>query len=268
MAVSGKTAGKTAPSNCSKGPRPSCRGTGMMTGLRKGPGRGSRKGQIWISAVLYVLMTAVIMVVVLEAGLPVLKEMRDKAVFVQSRDNLISLNQHIKEVGSAGPGSQRTVPLQVQKGHLEVGKEKLRWYMDTEADIIEPMSKISMGDVKIASDSDVDAHETGGHYILENFYMLAAFNKLGNASSYENISSDSIIDYMQFKGTGAIANGTFDLSVDDEMVSGEGYTSINDKGYDQGRASVTAFVNTTSGTNYTIIFTMHGNSDYMTVRMR
>lgn len=226
-----------------------------------------RKAQIWESAVLYVLMTAIIMVIVLEAGVPLLKEMRDKAVFVQTRDNFISLNQHIEDVSNAGPGSQRLVPIQVKKGYLKVDNEKIKWYMDTTADVIEPMTKISTGNVKIASDSDVDAYASGDYLIMENFYIHAGFNKIGNESYYENITSTTILDYMKFRGTGALANGTYSFLVDGSSVSGNGYTKLDEAGYDKDKAILRAFINTTSGTNYTIIFTMYGDADFMTINI-
>ncbi|PIN86985.1 hypothetical protein COV19_02215 [Candidatus Woesearchaeota archaeon CG10_big_fil_rev_8_21_14_0_10_44_13] len=227
----------------------------------------NKKSQIWESAVLYVLMTAIIMVIVLEAGVPILQEMRDKAVFIQTRDNFISLNQHIEDVSNAGPGSQRLVPIQIKKGYLKIDNEKIKWYMDTKADVIEPMSKISTGNVKMASDSDVDAYESGNYLIIENFYAQAGFNKIGNESSFGNITSTNILDYMKFKGTGSVANGTFTLQIDGTSFEGNGYTKIDEEGYDKDRAVVRAFINTTSGANYTVTFTMYGDTDFMTVNI-
>lgn len=225
-----------------------------------------RKSQIWIEAVLYVLMTAIIMVVVLEAGIPILDKMKDKSIFIQTRDNFVSLSQHIEEVSNAGPGSQRLVPIEIKKGYLKVDNEKVKWYMDTKAEIIAPMSKISLGNVKIASDSDVDAYTSGDYYILENFYVLAAFSRIGNSSVYGNITSANILAYLKFKGTGGTTNGTFTFLIDSAAISGDGYTAM-ESGYDEGSGSVSAFINTTSGTNYTITFTLYGDTDFLAVNM-
>jgi hypothetical protein len=72
---------------------------------------------------------------------------------------------------------------------------------------------------------------------------------------------------VSFKGTGAVANGTFSFLIGGESISGTGYTKIDTEGYDMASASVLAFINTTWGTNYTIRFTLHGDTDYMTVNM-
>ena len=225
-----------------------------------------KKAQIWVSAVLYVLMTTILMVVVLEAGVPLLNDMKDKSIFVQTKDNFVSLSQHIEEVSSSGPGSQRLVPIEIKKGYLSIGNEKVKWSMDTTADILAPMSKISLGNVKISSDADVDAYESGNYYILENFYMLAAFNKIGNSTAYGDIISNNIIGYLQFKGTGGTANGTFDFSVNGVPISGTGYTGLVDAGYDKASGSVIALVNNTEG-NYTIIFSLKGDTDFMLVNV-
>lgn len=225
-----------------------------------------RKSQIWIEAVLYILMTAIIMVVVLEAGIPILDKMKDKSIFIQTRDNFVSLSQHIEEVSNAGPGSQRLVPIEIKKGYLKVDNEKVKWYMDTKAEIIAPMSKISLGNVKIASDSDVDAYTSGDYYVLENFYVLAAFNRIGNSSSYDNMTSTNILAYLKFKGTGGTTNGTFTFLIDSATISGNGYTTM-ESGYDKDRGSVSAFINTTLGINYTITFTLYGDTDFLAVNM-
>ena len=50
-----------------------------------------KKSQIWISAVLYVLLISVVIVIVLEGGTPIMNNLRDKSVFVQTRDNFVNL---------------------------------------------------------------------------------------------------------------------------------------------------------------------------------
>lgn len=238
-----------------------------MKGIKTRIAGLSKSAQIWESAVLYVLMTAIIMVIVLEAGVPLLKDMRDKAVFIQTRDNFISLNQHIEEVSNAGPGSQRLVPIQVKKGYLTIENDKIKWYMDTTADVLEPMSKISAGNVKMGADADVDAYKTGSSYVLENFYIRAGFNVIGNETNYGNMTSTNILRYVRFKGTGGTANGTFTLLIDGSAIDGNGYTKIEEEGYDKDKATLIALVNTTSGTNYTLSFTMYADSDFMTINI-
>ena len=56
----------------------------------------NRKGQVWVSAVLYLLITGIIMVVLLEAGIPVLEKARDKSIYDRERDQFLNLNQYKK----------------------------------------------------------------------------------------------------------------------------------------------------------------------------
>ncbi len=57
----------------------------------------SRKAQIWVSAILYILVITVIMVLVLNAGVPIIKDLQDKTVFTRSKNTFLALNQHINE---------------------------------------------------------------------------------------------------------------------------------------------------------------------------
>src|SRR3989344_1349204 len=69
-----------------------------------------KKAQIWESSILYLLIISVVIAIVLEAGVPMMDNLRDKSVVMQIRDSFINLDQHIREISTAGPGSQRVVP--------------------------------------------------------------------------------------------------------------------------------------------------------------
>jgi len=76
------------------------------------------KAQIWVSAILYILVITVVMVLVLNAGVPIIQDLQDKTVFTRSKNTFLSLNQHISEVSEEGVGSQRVVPIEIEKGFL------------------------------------------------------------------------------------------------------------------------------------------------------
>jgi hypothetical protein len=79
-------------------------------------GAGLRRGQIWESAVLYLFIGSIVILLILEAGLPLIQESRDRAVYSQTRDQFVALDGVMQDVISEGPGSQRVVTFDVPEG--------------------------------------------------------------------------------------------------------------------------------------------------------
>ncbi|MBD3313398.1 hypothetical protein GF345_03065 [Candidatus Woesearchaeota archaeon] len=228
----------------------------------------NRKSQIWISAVLYVLLITIVIVIVLEGGTPILEGLRDKSVFVQTRDNFVALDSHITEVSNAGPGSQRIVPLEVKKGELTVDNNQIRWEMDTEASIIQPRTSIDAGNLRLGSDSDVNAYESGGNLILENYYITAVFSKVGNESSYNELNASSILLSLTYNPNSETTEGSFSMLIDDSLIDSDGYSKLLDNGYDLGSASVLFHINQSSGIEHDLIFTLDSRADYLKVNLK
>src|SRR3989338_10457272 len=101
-----------------------------------------RKGAIWISAVLYVLIAVVMMVIVLEAGLPLIKSLNEKSAFTRIRDTLVGLDKQIQQVASEGQGSQRIIPLEITDGEFRIEQQKIRWKLETDSKIVESKTRI------------------------------------------------------------------------------------------------------------------------------
>lgn len=226
-----------------------------------------KKSQIWISAVLYVLIISVIMVIVLEAGVPIMDNLRDKSVFTQTRDNFISLDKHIREIGSAGPGSQRVVPLEIKKGELVLGNSQLKWKMDTVASIIQPRTSIDLGNLRLGSDSDVDAYSNSTNFILQNYYIKAVFSRVGNETSYATVNSTSMLKSVTNLKTSAVTSGEFSFLIDDATIGSDGYSKLEQTGYDLGSATVIFHMNMTGGVIHNIYFTLDSRSDYLKVSL-
>ena len=75
--------------------------------------RSNKKGVIWVSTVIYVMIAIVVMVIVLEAGLPLIKGITEKSAFNKIRDTLVLLDKQIQQVASEGQGSQRVIPIEI-----------------------------------------------------------------------------------------------------------------------------------------------------------
>lgn len=233
----------------------------------------NKKSQVWISAVLYILISVFIMVLVLEALTPLLEGMKDKSVYTRMRDTILSVNQQIREVGLEGQGSQRVIPVEVHKGSLAVINNSLRWEMDTQADILEPRTLIELGNVLVTSNADVTATEYNNSFILENSRMKVNFSKLGSEDNYATFTSDQIISNIYYKTIGMVTevidpstNFFFYINDEDSLTEYTGYSEIGKTGRYLGYSSVTVHIkNSTANKEYNLIFTLDSEADYLLV---
>ncbi len=228
-----------------------------------------KNAQIWISAVLYILITALILVIVLEALSPVLENMKDKSVFARTRDTFLSLSQHIKDASQEGQGAQRVVDIEIQKGVFEIEENVIKWKMDTEADILEPRTTVSLGNVFLVANGEVNAYETNDSFILENSRFVARFSKIGSETNFSNYTTTDLIRNITFKDTGATFDPNYNFYVDDNGATntGSGYTKLLTKGRDLGSASLLAHMNS-SLKEYELVFTLESQADYILVKLQ
>ncbi len=224
---------------------------------------GSRKGAIWISAVLYVLIAVVIMVIVLEAGLPLIKSLNEKSAFTRIRDTLVGLDKQIQQIASEGQGSQRIIPLEINDGEFRIEEQKIRWKLETDSKIVESKTRIELGNLIIASGVDVAASTDGDYFIVENSRIRVNFSRIGSPSNFSGINTSSIINNVIFKDSSAQTTGTFTFFVNDSnSLSGNGYTGLEDSGSGLTSASVRAHVNN-SAMAYDIVLTLDSKADFL-----
>jgi len=227
------------------------------------------KSQIWISAILYILITVLVMIIVLEALSPVLENMKDKSIFSRARDSFLSLSKHIKDVSDEGQGAQRVVSIELQKGNLEIKENVVKWKMNTKADILEPRTTIKLGNVFIVANGEVNAYETNDSFILENSHLALRFSKIGSESNFSNFTTTDLIKNITFKDDGITFDPNYNFYVDNNPLSntGNGYTKLLTKGKDLGSASLLAHMNSTSK-EYELIFTLESQADYVLVKLQ
>jgi type II secretory pathway pseudopilin PulG len=233
------------------------------------------KGQIWVSAILYILVVTVVLVIVLNAGVPVLRDLQDKSVFTKQKNAFLSLNQQINDISEEGIGSQRVVPIEIEKGNLELKDGALKWNLRTDANILESGQQIELGNLYISSNADVSATSYANNYTLENTYMRIAFHKcedqdtctfnhsclmMDNQPVFKDPESDSEIaaaNQFQFDfGAGSSWNYS-------------GYSTLEDSGSSLGAARVLYYINNTNSSYYTVVeFTLESNRDFLQVKIR
>lgn len=214
-----------------------------------------KKGQVWISAVLYILIIVVAITIILNTGLPILEKMKDKTVFVQAKNTWTNLDQYIQRIKDEGQGSQRVIPIEIRKGDVSVEGDRLVWQIETEAEILEPRSSIDIGNIRISSNSDVRTIVTDDYYILENSRIKANITNCADCNANELISS------IYFKDTDTLLAGNFSFSINGQPLL-INYTSISPSGGNRniGSATITAYlINQTKN----LLLTLEGGTDFI-----
>ena len=222
-----------------------------------------KRGEIWISVVIYVLIVVVVMLLILEAGLPILNNARDRSSFAKMKETMQILDQQITDIANEGQGSQRVIHLDVPKGDVEVSNNKLIWKMETGTKVLEPRTRVDQGSLIIASDLDVTVAEYASSYILENSRILLNITRFGSSGNWTAIDTSSLINYTEFKDTGARTSGKFKFLVQkaENSTTGNGYKSLKETGSKLTTAVVTAHVNN-SNYEYDLKISLDSKADF------
>lgn len=106
----------------------------------------NKKGDVWISVVLYTAIGVIALTIILSAGLPLIQKMRDKNTVAQTKQLMAVVDENIRAVISEGPGSRRFLsPLEIKAGdlYIETGNiepdgDRIYWTFKTTAKMVEP----------------------------------------------------------------------------------------------------------------------------------
>jgi len=228
-----------------------------------------KKSQIWISAILYMLIAAVALTLVIQAGLPLLENMREKSTYSRTEDMLLSLDKVITDVGKEGEGSQRVVPIDMRAGELSIRNGQLIWEYETETRIFEPKTRVNLGNLMITTNADITSTEHADHYFMTNNYINVNITKIGTPGSWAAINTSTLMNYLEFKGNSKRTNGTFSFTIGDNATSriGQGYTWIKDTGSNLPYATVVAHINSTPY-EYDLELTLESDADFIRVNVK
>lgn len=235
-----------------------------------------KKGQVWVSAVLYMLIASIIIILILEAGLPIIQKNKERSVFEKSKEQFIGLDSVISDVIEEGSGSQRVVPIEIPDGKLSLEDNALKWELETETQLLEPRSEIQVGNVKIVSDIDVDAYDLPDYYYLENSNIAVNFTKTGNITDFRPIDTSKIIESFYVKDTDTFLDGNFSFMLDNNpnTRTGIGYTELvppgNSTNLDFARVVVHMHNDSTGDgyESYRMHFTLDSKADFIRIDIK
>ncbi len=160
----------------------------------------NKKGDIWISAVLYFGLGIVVLSIMLAAGLPVINKLRDKNVIIQTKQVMHTLDQNIREVIKEGPGSQRIVTINVKKGVFiidETNSQVIWMYNNSKILISDPGIPVPEGKIFVRTDNAA----------LKNTYNIMIYTDYNN-----------IVQITKKEGQASTLNGINDLIIRNEGI--------------------------------------------------
>lgn len=223
-----------------------------------------RKAQIWISAVIYVLIIVTALVIILATTQPLLDRMKDKATVQKQKDTMTALDEQISGVAAEGPGSQRVVPIDITGGKIAVSGDSLTYSAETDTKVIEPSTQLTAGNLVIGSGTDVKAYTQNSSYFLENSRIRVEMIKTNNLSSTsQTIKNITLLE----TNTTATETFSFDVGGGTSLLDGS-YTKMEKEGNNLAMATVVAHCNQTIDSinnEYDLVFTLESEADFIKV---
>lgn len=232
------------------------------------------KGITIISGVIFLAITIMATMVVYQASLPVISKLQAAAYVEKSKDTFTRMDKIIKDVASEGKGSKRTISIENDAGKMVFNgtTDTIYWEYETDSLVFSPRTYQKYGNLKIGANLNVDAYE--GTYnsqpalILENEYLRAYIKKIGSQSNFTTLNTSSILLAIYNKDTMQWFNNPqmLQISIDNtpESETGNGYSMLEESGYDLPYGTVTCYVNT-SYISYFVNITLEAGSDFLII---
>ena len=240
-----------------------------MKGNQKKDCTGNAKGQSpLISAIMYLLVSILVISIVLQIGVPYLNRLRQYSEMKNIEDFMIDLDKTISIVASEGEDSQRTVSISLAEDSMDVNgtSEMITVKKDTDARIMNPRTRKTQGNYFKGVNLGVDAYESTvddiNVLVLENKHIYFALRKL---DSNTETKAQYLVPRIRFKDQGKDMNAQLDFYVDSH--AGEDInvsTAFVQSGYNQGWAEAKASVYG-NGYHYNVHFRLESGADFIRV---
>jgi len=134
-----------------------------------------KKGDIWISAVLYLGLGVLALTLILAAGMPLVQKLQDRNVITQTKNLMSTVDENIRAVTNEGPGSRRFLdPFEVRQGDLYVESNRVRWELKTSVKLLESGITLKEGSLTLAENETniVDEYLMNVYTDYDNIAML------------------------------------------------------------------------------------------------
>jgi len=110
-----------------------------------------KRGQIWVSAVLYIALGMIVITLILSAGVPMINKIRDRNTVAQTKNVMLDIHNNIQAVTYEAKGSTRYLsPVDINAGQLFIdqgGDNRTMWTMTTKNKMMENDTDFTEGDL-------------------------------------------------------------------------------------------------------------------------
>ena len=222
-----------------------------------------------ISAVIFIGFTISMIALVYQTGMPIIDKMQSSAAVERIKSSFIELDDRIQRTASEANGSRRTLSFRIEPGDLIVddANDVVYWILDTEAPIFTPRTASYYGSMAFGSNLETNTYEENYFgadcYVLENEHLKVYIRKLGSPSSMVGYETGELLVAVYQKDQDQWMDGKLEITVDDDSLSGTGYTKLEKEGNALPRGEVSAYMD--SVTNYFINFTLESGADFITI---
>ena len=153
---------------------------------------------VWVSTVLYILISLAILGIVLAAVQPRINAARDKAAIEQTINMLNEFDQKIIEVDNSAVGNVRSLSLQLKKGFLTIDSDnKIIWRLtDSSCKYSEPGIDVNISRIKARTEEVAGGFEVT-LILVYDFNLSSKITQLQPAEIPYNIFIKKTQDYIE-----------------------------------------------------------------------
>jgi uncharacterized protein YqkB len=197
--------------------------------------------------------------------------------FNRAKETMTVLDSVIRELLVEGKGATRSVQIISDFGSFTVSDadDRIFYEIETDAPILDPGTVTQEGNLIITAGAGMKAYiqdinsDTHDDLILENDAIKFAVNKTGTSTSWVAINTTTFITQITNKLTSTDITPTSGVFFGDALSTsyGNGYTQLSQQGNDLSSASITAFINASSGEQYNVIFTLRSTTDFVEIEV-
>ncbi len=232
-----------------------------------------------VSYVLVAGISIAAVAIVLAIGLPAIDRAKDAALISEAKNIMQQIDANARQVLFEGSGSQRVFSISSTGGDYfsDASADRILFKLNSISGVIDPGTRRTEGNLLISAGTDVkaseyDANSDGANeLVLENSRILFAVKKSGNTSNYAVINNSQLVKLIELKDNALnITPSDSSTIVDNSPLSanGTGYTQLTQAGDLLREASIKAYIQSDSGANYEIWYTLRSNADFVLEQVR
>lgn len=232
-----------------------------------------------VSYVMIAAISVIAISVVLSIGLPAIDRAKEAALISEAKNIMQNIDTNARQVLFEGSGAQRVFSISSTGGDYfaEKSTDSIRFKLNSISGVIDPGTRRMEGNLLITAGTDVKASEYDANsdgaseLVLENSRILFAVKKLGNSSNYVAVNNSQIVKLIQLKENSLnITPADSSTIIDNSLLSvnGTGYTQLTQTGDLLREASIKAYIQSGSGANYEIWYTLRSNADFVLEEVR